>query len=175
MTWSAVLFDLDGTLTDSGEGIRRSVAYALEKMGRPPLSEAELNSFIGPPLKDAFRDYAGMTAEEADSTADSMWNKLPADYRAMAATYDPVAEAAALGVPMLFLQGGNDYQVTSADFSLYQEALRGNPHARFLFLPEADHLMRPLAKQAVPAEYARFVPISGKAVREIIKFLSSRP
>ena len=62
MTWSAVLFDLDGTLTDSGEGIRRSVAYALEKMGRPPLSEAELNSFIGPPLKDAFRDYAGMTA-----------------------------------------------------------------------------------------------------------------
>lgn len=66
MTWSAVLFDLDGTLTDSGEGIRRSVAYALEKMGRPPLSEAELNSFIGPPLKDAFRDYAGMTAEEAE-------------------------------------------------------------------------------------------------------------
>ena len=117
----------------------------------------------------------GKTAEEADSTADSMWNKLPADYRAMAATYDPVAEAAALGVPMLFLQGGNDYQVTSADFSLYQEALCGNPNARILFLPEVDHLMRPLAKQAVPADYARFVPISGKAVREIIKFLSSRP
>lgn len=118
---------------------------------------------------------SGMTVAQADSTADSMWHKLPADYRAMASAYDPVAEAAALGVPMLFLQGGNDYQVTAADFSLYQKALRGNPRARFLFLPEADHLMRPLAKQAVPADYTRFVPISGKAVGEIIKFLSSRP
>ena len=72
---------------------------------------------------------------------------------------------------MLFVQGGNDYQVTSADFSLYQEALRGNPNARFLFLPEADHLMRPLARQAVPADYRRFVPISGKAVGGIIKFV----
>ena len=114
---------------------------------------------------------SGMTVAQADSTAESMWHKLPADYRAMASAYDPVAEAAALGVPMLFLQGGNDYQVTAADFSLYQEALRGNPHALFVFLPEADHLMRPLAKQAVPADYQRFVPISGKAVVAIRDFI----
>ena len=112
-----------------------------------------------------------MTAAQADSTAESMWHKLPADYRAMASAYDPVAEAAALSVPMLFLQGGNDYQVTSADFSLYQEALRGNPRAHFVFLPEADHLMRPLEKQAVPADYQRFVPISGKAVVAIRDFI----
>ena len=114
---------------------------------------------------------SGMTAAQADSTAESMWHKLPADYRAMASAYDPAAEAAALGVPMLFLQGGNDYQVTAADFSLYQEALRGNPRALFVFLPEADHLMRPLEKQAVPADYQRFVPISGKAVVAIRDFI----
>ena len=114
---------------------------------------------------------SGMTVAQADSTAESMWHKLPADYRAMASAYDPAAEAAALGVPMLFLQGGNDYQVTAADFSLYQEALRGNPRALFVFLPEADHLMRPLEKQAVPADYQRFVPISGKAVVAIRDFI----
>ena len=112
-----------------------------------------------------------MTAAQADSTAESLWHKLPADYRAMASAYDPVAEAAALCVPMLFLQGGNDYQVTAADFSLYQEALRGNPRAFFVFLPEADHLMRPLEKQALPADYQRFVPISGKAVVAIRDFI----
>ena len=114
---------------------------------------------------------SGMTAAQADSTAESMWHKLPADYRTMAAAYNPAAEAAALNVSMLFLQGGNDYQVTSADFSLYQEALRGNPRALFVFLPEADHLMRPLAKQAVPADYQRFVPISEKAVVAIRDFI----
>ncbi|MDY3732442.1 MAG: alpha/beta fold hydrolase [Alloprevotella sp.] len=114
---------------------------------------------------------SGMTVAQADSTAESMWHKLPADYRAMASAYDPVAEAAALSVPMLFLQGGNDYQVTAADFSLYQETLRGNPRAHFVFLPEADHLMRPLEKQAVPADYQRFVPISGKAVVAIRDFI----
>ena len=125
-------------------------------------------------LREQLRHLApqsGMTVAQADSTAESMWHKLPADYRAMASAYDPVAEAAALSVPMLFLQGGNDYQVTATDFSLYQEALRGNPRALFVFLPEADHLMRPLEKQAVPADYQRFVPISEKAVVAIRDFI----
>lgn len=125
-------------------------------------------------LREQLRHLApqsGMTAAQADSTAESMWHKLPADYRAMASAYDPAAEAAALSVPMLFVQGGNDYQVTATDFFLYQEALRGNPHALFVFLPEADHLMRPLAKQAVPADYQRFVPISEKAVVAIRDFI----
>lgn len=125
-------------------------------------------------LREQLRHLApqsGMTVAQADSTAGSIWHKLPADYRAMASAYDPVAEAAALSVPMLFVQGGNDYQVTAADFSLYQETLRGNPRAHFVFLPEADHLMRPLAKQAVPADYQRFVPISGKAVVAIRDFI----
>ena len=35
--YKAILFDLDGTLTDSGEGITKSVQYALEKIGKPEL------------------------------------------------------------------------------------------------------------------------------------------
>lgn len=49
-----ILLDLDGTLTDPYDGITRSVAHALERMGLPGLEERELRSFIGPPLQDRF-------------------------------------------------------------------------------------------------------------------------
>ena len=49
-----ILFDLDGTLTDPVEGITNSGRYALKMLGRPPLSQKELESFIGPPLNENF-------------------------------------------------------------------------------------------------------------------------
>ena len=55
-----VLFDLDGTLTESGPGIINSLAYALDAIGRPPLPPAELHRFVGPPLHESFRDVAGL-------------------------------------------------------------------------------------------------------------------
>lgn len=60
-----LLFDLDGTLTESGEGIIRSVQYALEKMGKPEPDVQKLRSFIGPPLIPQFMSFSGMTREEA--------------------------------------------------------------------------------------------------------------
>ena len=60
-----LLFDLDGTLTESGEGIIRSVQYALEKMGKPETDVQKLRSFIGPPLIPQFMSFSGMTREEA--------------------------------------------------------------------------------------------------------------
>ncbi len=60
-----IFFDLDGTLTDSKEGILNCLRYALEKMGRPvPPTETLLN-FIGPPLHDSYMEYCGFTEEEA--------------------------------------------------------------------------------------------------------------
>lgn len=60
-----ILFDLDGTLTDSGEGITKSVQYALAEYG---IYEPDLNclrKFVGPPLIDSFMNYYGFTKEEA--------------------------------------------------------------------------------------------------------------
>lgn len=59
-----VLFDLDGTLTDSGPGIMNSVKYAMQKAGYEIPDEAVLRSFIGPPLLDSFRVTCGITDEE---------------------------------------------------------------------------------------------------------------
>lgn len=61
-----ILFDLDGTLTDSAEGITKSAQYALNAMGIPVENHQELSFFVGPPLRDTFRDYYHMTEEEID-------------------------------------------------------------------------------------------------------------
>lgn len=66
LKYSCCLFDFDGTVADTGEGIRKSVAYSLEKMGVPMLSESMLSRFIGPPLHDSYKEYCGMTDEQAD-------------------------------------------------------------------------------------------------------------
>ena len=52
-----ILFDLDGTLTDPGEGITNSVAYALDKYGIKVEDKKSLTPFIGPPLHESFQKY----------------------------------------------------------------------------------------------------------------------
>lgn len=64
MKYNAVLFDFDGTLTESGIGITRSAAYAFERMGLPVPSQEELNTFIGPPLVASFMKYGNMSQED---------------------------------------------------------------------------------------------------------------
>ncbi len=65
MKYDYWLFDFDGTVAETGEGIRASVAYALEKLGRPVPEKAVLDRFIGPPLHGAFMEYCGLDADEA--------------------------------------------------------------------------------------------------------------
>ena len=64
-SYSYLFFDLDGTLTDPGEGITNSVAYALEKFGISVADRAELYPFIGPPLIDSFMKLYGFSHEKA--------------------------------------------------------------------------------------------------------------
>jgi len=60
-----IFFDLDGTLTDSKEGIFNCIRYALEKLDLPVPPEETLFKFIGPPLHDSYMRYCGMTQTEA--------------------------------------------------------------------------------------------------------------
>ncbi len=59
-----ILFDLDGTIIDSKEGILNSVCYALDKMGREIPDKKDLLCFIGPPLSYSFATFCGMSEEE---------------------------------------------------------------------------------------------------------------
>ena len=61
----AVLFDLDGTLTDPKLGITRSIQYALRKRGIAPPDADALEPFIGPPLEQSFRERFGFDPADA--------------------------------------------------------------------------------------------------------------
>ncbi len=63
--FSAVLFDLDGTIVDSAPGITATLAYTLEELGEPVPTPSELVAWVGPPILDSFRDLAGFTTEQA--------------------------------------------------------------------------------------------------------------
>ena len=61
----AILFDLDGTLTDSGEGIINCAQYAFQQMGYPVPPREEMGVFVGPPLWDTFEKF-GIPKERTD-------------------------------------------------------------------------------------------------------------
>ena len=70
MKYTTVLFDLDGTLTKSEEGITRSALYACEKLGFTGHTQEEFKAFIGPPLYGSFREIVGMTHEQAEQAVE---------------------------------------------------------------------------------------------------------
>lgn len=88
-----ILFDLDGTLTDSKEGILNSLRYAFEKLGKSVPSESTLIKFIGPPLQDTFMELGGLTKAQASEAIEAFRER-----------YEPIGKfenAAAPGMPEL--------------------------------------------------------------------------
>ena len=69
-SFKTLLFDLDGTLTDPGEGITNSVAHALRCFGLNPPEREALYPFIGPPLVDSFKKFYGFSDEDARRAVD---------------------------------------------------------------------------------------------------------
>jgi len=64
-----VIFDLDGTLLDTTEGILESAAYAAKQLGYPELPRETMLKFIGPPIQRSFTEHYGATAEQAQAAA----------------------------------------------------------------------------------------------------------
>lgn len=61
--WNTILFDLDGTLTDSAPGITNSVAYALAHFGIHE-EPGDLLKFVGPPLNESMAEFYGFSPEQ---------------------------------------------------------------------------------------------------------------
>lgn len=113
----------------------------------------------------------GGTMAEADSLSNFLYTRMSEPYRAFAAAYNPVGTARGLRMPMLFLQGGHDYQVTRADFQLWQRGLEGREGVRFVWLEECDHLFRETPRMAVPEDYMQPGNVSDRVLRAIISFV----
>lgn len=65
-----ILFDLDGTISDSAPGIVKSVAYALDKLGVKYESSESLRRFVGPPLREEFMKYCGLGLDDGNRAVD---------------------------------------------------------------------------------------------------------
>ena len=61
---AAVLFDLDGTLTDAKPGIERCIRHAVQSVGGDVLYAADLTKYIGPPLRESLSELLGNPTEE---------------------------------------------------------------------------------------------------------------
>ena len=62
--FDVVIFDLDGTLLDTSEGILNSVSHVIAQLGLEPLSQAQLKTFIGPPVQDSFRKHYNLHEDD---------------------------------------------------------------------------------------------------------------
>lgn len=62
--YTAILIDLDGTIVDSAPGILSSLTHMYEQMGLPVPAPAELLKWVGPPLLESLREFAGFDEEQ---------------------------------------------------------------------------------------------------------------
>lgn len=150
--YSAVLFDLDGTIADSAPGITATLAYTFEQLGLPIPSPAEMLKWVGPPIMDSFRDLAGLDPEESQRALEIYRTRYLATGATHAAIYPGVAgilrAIAAAGIPLSLatskpetparlilerfgvadcfdeLTGASDDEVRSAKADVVAEALR---------------------------------------------------
>lgn len=65
MKYNFVLFDLDGTLVDTGKGITNSVMYSLRKFGIDVQDRTSLYKFVGPPLHKSYEEFYGFSPDKA--------------------------------------------------------------------------------------------------------------
>lgn len=87
-----ILFDLDGTLTDPKEGITRCVQYALESFGIHERDRSRLECFIGPPLKEMFMEYGGLSEEEGRKAVEKYRERFTPIGIFENAVYDGIAD-----------------------------------------------------------------------------------
>jgi dienelactone hydrolase len=79
---------------------------------------------------------------------------IPASYWLDLRTYDPLATAAGLSLPMFFSQGGRDYQVPPSQLQPWEQALAGRSDVTFKTYPAMDHLLLDGSGPPTPAEYS---------------------
>ena len=96
---------------------------------------------------------------------------LPNSYWIDLRAYEPQDAAAELAVPLLFLQGERDYQVTMADFEGWKRALRGRQGVTFKAYRDLNHLFIQGSGTPSPAEYDQPGHVAEEVVVDIARFV----
>jgi dienelactone hydrolase len=96
---------------------------------------------------------------------------VPVSYWLDLKDYDPVADAAKIGMPMLILQGGRDYQVTMKDFDLWKAGVGKSKGVVMKSYPALNHLFITGTGASTPAEYAKPGHVAPEVIEDIAAFV----
>ncbi|WP_410585803.1 alpha/beta hydrolase family protein [Amycolatopsis sp. lyj-108] len=100
---------------------------------------------------------------------------MPAQYWLDLRAYDPVAVAATLDLPMLFIQGERDYQLTiDGDLAGWRDGLADRPDVTFRTYAADDHMFFPGSGPSMPADYAHPHHVDPEVVADIAAWLTDR-
>lgn len=99
---------------------------------------------------------------------------IPAAYWLDLRAYDPLAIAADLEVPMLFVQGGRDYQVPPSELDAWRAALAGREDVTFREYPALNHLLIAGSGQGRPAEYSEPGHVAPEVVTDLAEWILQR-
>lgn len=88
--FKAAVFDLDGTLLDTSEGVLASVRYTINYFGFKPLAEEQLRNFIGPPIQDSFAKAYGLEGNVLQEIATVFRNRYKEADLLKAVPYDGI-------------------------------------------------------------------------------------
>jgi hypothetical protein len=99
----------------------------------------------------------------------------PVEYWLDLARYDPAATVRGLGMPVLVLAGGRDYQVTVKDFEAWKAALSSRPNVSFRLFPKLNHLLVDGEGPSTPAEYERPGHVSQEVVEAVAAWARALP
>jgi dienelactone hydrolase len=151
-----------------------------------PMSEVvkdQVEALAGPEATSAQKAMAPALRREADAVADLYAGRPPASptatifgappaYWLELKSQTPAATAARLGVPILVLQGGRDYQVTMKDFAGWQRALKDVRRASFRSYPALNHLFVAGEGPVGPAEYEKTGHVAREVVEDVATFVT---
>lgn len=123
-------------------------------------------------LDDLQAKVTALREAQKDSLGSQLWLLgAPVGYFTDLEAYDGPATAAALGRPVLVLQGMRDYQVTLKDLGRWRQALQDSPWACMKVYGDLDHLMRPGEGKSGPDDYAKSRPVSPMVIGDVAKFV----
>ncbi len=100
---------------------------------------------------------------------------VPASYWLSFRGYDPAAAAKGLGIPILVLQGGRDYQVTTKDLDLWKKALGDVPRATIRLFPNLNHLFVAGEGPSSPVEYEKPGHVAPEVIEAIAAWARALP
>lgn len=122
-------------------------------------------------LADLDRRITRVRGAAAVADADTPMN-LPVGYWRSIDSVDPIAEARALRLPMLLLQGGRDFQVPAADWARWRSAFAKDPRATFKHYPSLNHLAIAGTGPANIAEYQTAGHVDAGLIADIAQWLA---